>query len=364
MMKRNPPDLLLLAVTLAILTLGLIIVSSASVPEALRLTEGTNVFHFGLRQLLFALVGLGLMFFLMKFPYHNLKKISILLGVSSIFFLVMVLIVAKDVKGAHRWLNLGFTNFQPSEYAKLSMILILAHYLATLKREINNLVLGIGLPLVYVALISFLILLEPDLGTTVVIFFTFMIMLYVAGAKWRHLGGLVLGAGCAGVMLVLLEPYRAKRLVAFLDPWKDPQGDGWQIIQSLYALGSGGPFGMGLGMGRQKFNYLPEAHTDYIFSILGEELGLIGTLLVLGLFFCIAWRGFKIALTVKDNYGRILAAGITASLIGQALLNIAVVTSTIPVTGITLPFLSYGGSSLLICLVSVGILLNISRSAG
>jgi cell division protein FtsW len=363
-MKRNPPDLYLLAVTLIILTLGLIIVSSASAPEALRLTEGANVFHFGLRQLLWAVVGLGLMFLLMNFPYHYFKKFSLWLALSSIFLLVLVLFVAKDIKGAHRWIDLGFTNLQPSEYAKISMILVLAHYLATLKREVKNIVLGVGLPFVFVAIISLLILLEPDLGTTIVIFFTFMIMLYVAGARVWHLGGLTLSGFAMGVMLVLLEPYRAKRLVAFLDPWKDPQGDGWQIIQSLYALGSGGPFGMGLGMGRQKFNYLPEAHTDYIFSILGEELGLIGTILVLVLFFCIAWRGFKIALTVKDNYGRILAAGITVSLVAQALLNIAVVTSSIPVTGITLPFLSYGGSSLLICLVSVGILLNISRHTG
>jgi cell division protein FtsW len=214
------------------------------------------------------------------------------------------------------------------------------------------------------AMVSWLILLEPDLGTTLVIFLTMMIMLYASGAKLWHLGGVSLCGITAVVMLVLLEPYRAKRLVAFLDPWKDPQGDGWQIIQSLYALGSGGPFGMGLGMGRQKFNYLPEAHTDYIFSILGEELGLIGTITVLVLFFLIAWRGFKIAITVKDNYGRILATGLTVSLVVQALLNIAVVTSTIPVTGITLPFLSYGGSSLLICLVSVGILLNISKNTG
>jgi cell division protein FtsW len=362
-MKRNPPDLCLLVVTLIILTLGLIIVSSASAPEALRLTEGANVFHFGLRQLLFAIVGLGLMFLLMNFPYRHLKKFSLWLGFSSIFLLVLVLFVAKDVKGAHRWLNLGFTNFQPSEYAKLSVILILAHYLATIKREIKNLVLGVGVPFVFVSLVCFLILLEPDLGTTIVIFFTFMVMLFVAGVRGWHLSSLTMGAFAMGVMLVLLEPYRAKRLVAFLDPWKDPQGDGWQIIQSLYALGSGGPFGMGIGMGRQKFNYLPESHTDYIFSILGEELGLIGTVLVLVLFFCIAWRGFKIALTVKDNYGRILAAGVTVSLVAQALLNIAVVTSSIPVTGITLPFLSYGGSSLLICLVSVGILLNISKNA-
>jgi cell division protein FtsW len=362
-MRRNPPDLILLAVTLVILILGLIIVSSASAPEALRLTRGANVFHFGLRQLIFALIGTGLMLLMMKFPYHNLKKFTIWLGLSSIGFLILVLFVAKDVKGAARWLNLGFTNFQPSEYAKLSVIMILAHYLAAIKREVNNFVLGVGIPFIFVALISILILLEPDLGTTIVIFLTFMLMLFVAGAKYRHLTFLSLSGLVTGLLLIIFEPYRAKRLGAFLNPWKDPQGDGWQIIQSLYALGSGGPLGMGLGMGRQKFNYLPESHTDYIFSILGEELGLLGTITVLVLFFLIAWRSFKIAISARDAYGRILAAGIGASLVFQALLNIAVVTSSIPVTGITLPFLSYGGSSLLICLVSVGILLNISKDA-
>lgn len=363
-MKRNPPDVVLLAITLFILAIGLIIVSSASAPEALRLTAGANVFHFGLRQLIFALLGVALMFFMMKFPYYNLKKFSLWLGISSLFFLILVLFVAKDVKGASRWLDLGFTNFQPSEYAKLSVILILAHYFSAIKKEINNFVIGIGIPLFLVAVVCFLILLEPDLGTTIVIFLTFMIMLFVAGARMSHLTLISLVGLVIGTMLVILEPYRAQRLVAFIDPWKDPQGDGWQIIQSLYALGSGGPFGMGLGMGRQKFNYLPESHTDYIFSILGEELGLVGTITVLVLFFFIAWRGLKIAIFTKDTYGRTLAAGIAASLVFQAILNIAVVTSSIPVTGITLPFLSYGGSSLCICLISIGILLNISKNPG
>jgi cell division protein FtsW len=361
--RRNPPDLVLLMVTLVILVLGLIVVASASAPEALRLTEGKNVFHFGFRQLLWAVAGIGVMFFLMHFPYKNYQKFSLGLGILSIIFLVLVLFLAKDVKGASRWLNLGFVNFQPSEFAKLSVIMILAHYIAAIKREINDFALGICIPLIFVALICILILMEPDLGTTIVIFLTFMIMLYAAGARLSHLSWISLAGLAACVFLIMAEPYRAKRLVAFLNPWKDPQGDGWQIIQSLYALGSGGPFGMGLGLGRQKFNYLPESHTDYIFSILGEELGLVGTVTVLVLFFLIAWRGFKIALSVKDPYGKTLAAGITASLVFQSILNIGVVTSSIPVTGITLPFLSYGGSSLLICLVSIGILLNISKAA-
>lgn len=361
-MKRNPPDLFLLLVTLTLLALGLIIVFSASAPESLRLTKGANVFHYGLRQLLFAAVGVFLMLIAAKFPYNNWRRLSPWVLVSSIAFLVIVLFVSEDIKGSHRWINLGFFNFQPSEYAKLGTILILAHYITEIKKGIGNLMVGVIIPCIFVGFICLLILLEPDLGTAVVIFATFMIMIFAAGARMSHLSFLTFFGVAAVTVLVIIEPYRFKRLIAFLDPWKDPRGDGWQIIQSLYALGSGGPLGMGLGMSRQKFNYLPESHTDYIFSILGEELGLLGTITVILLFFMLAWRGYKIAISARDVYGKVLATGLTSYLIFQALLNIGVVTSSIPVTGITLPFLSYGGSSLMICLLSVGILLNISKN--
>lgn len=361
-MKRNPPDLFLFLVTLSLLVLGLIIISSASAPESLAITGGKSVFHYGLKQLSFAIIGVGLMFFFMKFPYQGLKKFTIPFAVISIVLLVLVLFVAKEVKGATRWINLGFFQLQPSEMGKLAVIMVIAHYCAEIKDGIKNFVVGIVFPLIFVVIICLLILREPDLGTTIVIFATALIMLFAAGARVFHLAipGLIgLGAGTA---LIITEPYRWERLIAFLDPWKDPKGDGWQIIQSLYALGSGGPLGLGLGMSRQKFNYLPEAHTDYIFSILGEELGLLGTITVILLFFFLAWRGYKVAIAADDSYGRMLAVGITSYLIFQAMLNISVVTSSIPVTGITLPFLSYGGSSLLISLISVGILLNISKN--
>lgn len=361
-MKRNPPDLFLLLVVLTLLAIGLIIVTSASAPESLRVTRGTSAFHYGLRQLLYACTGVGLMLFAMKFPYNNWKKFSLWLLISSIAFLVLVLFMAKEIKGSHRWIDFGFFNFQPSEYAKLGIILLLAHYISEIKKGITNFIVGVGLPFLFVAFICLLILLEPDLGTTIVIFGTAMVMIFAAGARISHLSLLGLFGTAMATVLVIIEPYRFKRLVAFWNPWQDPQGDGWQIIQSLYALGSGGPFGMGLGMSRQKFDYLPEAHTDYIFSILGEELGLLGTVTVIVLFFFLAWRGFKAAISAKDLYGKVLATGITAQLILQALLNIGVVTSSIPVTGITLPFLSSGGSSLMVSLLSVGILLNISKS--
>lgn len=360
-MKRNPPDLFLFVVTLSLLILGLIIVFSASAPISLTHTKDANVFHYWIRQLLFAAIGVMLMLLTMKFPYSNWKRFSLWIAVSSIVFLVLVLFVAKDIKGAHRWINLGFFNFQPSEYAKVGVVLVIAHYISEIKKGITHPIIGIILPLVFVLIVCGLILLELDLGTTIVIFTTFIIMIFAGGANLYHLFFLGLMGIVAVAVLVIKEPYRARRLIAFLDPWKDPQGNGWQIIQSLFALGSGGLFGMGLGMSRQKFSYLPEAHTDYIFSILGEELGLLGTVTVIILFFLFAWRGYKIAITAKDLYGKMLATGITTYIIFQALLNIGVVTSSIPVTGITLPFFSYGGSSLSITLFSVGILLNISK---
>jgi cell division protein FtsW len=361
-LKRNPPDLFLFLVTLILLVLGLIIVSSASAPKSLNFTQGSSVFYFGLRQLIYAAIGLGLLLFMMKFPYHNLKKFTIPVALSALGFLIIVLFVAKEVKGSTRWIDFGFFVFQPSEYAKVAIIMVLAHYLSEIKNGVANWGIGVFIPLVFVSIVSLLILLEPDLGTTIVIFGAFMVMLFAAGSKISHLAFLGTVGLSAGTVLVIIEPYRLQRLLSFLDPWKDPQGNGWQSIQSLYALGSGGPFGLGLGMGRQKFNYLPEAHTDYIFSILGEELGLLGTVAVITLFFLLFWRGLKIAISVKDSYGRMLAVGITASMILQTLLNIGVVTSSIPVTGITLPLLSYGGSSLLITLFCIGILLNISKS--
>ncbi len=361
-MKRNPPDLFLFVVVIALLVLGLIIVTSASAPESLADTEGSSAFHYGLRQLFFAVVGICFMLLMMKFPYQYLKKFTIPVAISAIILLIFVLITFEAKKGSHRWINLGFFQLQASEFAKLAVIMFVAHYLAEIKKGINNFIIGVAIPLACVSVVCALVLLEPDLGTTIVIFATFMMMLFAGGARITHISFLGLVGLTMGTVMAFSADYRLKRLIAFLDPWKDPQGDGWQIIQSLYALGSGGPFGLGLGMGRQKFHYLPEAHTDYIFSILGEEMGLLGTVTVITLFFFLAWRGYKIAISAPDSYGRLLATGITSYLVFQALLNIGVVTSSIPVTGITLPFLSYGGSSLLVSLFGIGILLNISKN--
>lgn len=361
-MKRNPPDIILLFSAIALLMLGLIAVFSAGAPESLRITKGESVFHFGIRQFIFLVVGfLFLMYPAIKICYTNWKKLSLFFLLSSLALLIAVLFIGSDIKGSHRWIDFGFINFQPSEYAKLAVIFILAHYLSEIKGWVRSLTFGIVLPMIVLMIVCFLIMLEPDLGTTIVIFGVSLIMIFVAGARMLHLSSLTLMGVGAVAALIWMEPYRFKRLVAFLDPWKDPKGDGWQIIQSLYALGSGGIFGLGIGMSRQKFNYLPEPHTDYIFAILGEEIGLIGTAAVIILFFIVAWRGFKIAMNARDFYGKLLATGITAYFSLQALVNIGVVTSSIPVTGITLPFLSYGGSSLFVSMFALGVLLNISK---
>lgn len=336
-------------------------VTSASYPRALSSSSGTDPFAFGKRQLIYALLALGLMMVMIKFDYHYFRRLTVLFAILTPILLALVLFFGEEINGARRWFDFGILNFQPSEFAKLALIFVLAHYFTEIGSEVRHFSTGVLIPLIYLGLICGLVMLEPDLGTTIMIFIIFFAMLFAAGVRLGHLFLLGLSAVSAAMVLIIQEPYRLERLFSFLDPTKDPKGSGWQILQSLMALGSGGIFGLGLGRSRQKFFYLPEPHTDYIFSIIGEELGLLGTLLILIIFFFLGWRGYKTALSTTDTYGSLLAVGITSWVVFQALMNIAVVTSTIPATGITLPLISYGGSSLGITLMSVGILMNISR---
>lgn len=363
-MKKQGPDLFLFLTTVFLLVIGVILVTSASAPRALNQTGGRDPFLYGKRQAVYALLGIILLLATMRVDYHRLRKFTGLFAFLAPLLLLLVLFVGEEIQGARRWIDLGYFNFQPSEFAKLSLIFVLAHYLSELGSEVKNFITGILLPLVYTGIIGLLVIREPDLGTTVVIFGVFFIMLFAAGARLVHLGVVGLFGAGVGVALIVKEPYRLRRFLSFIDPMMDPKGDGWQIIQGLMALGSGGLFGVGLGRSRQKFFYLPEPHSDYIYAIIGEELGLIGTGFLLLLFFLLAWRGYKAALAAPDHYGSLLAVGITSCLIVQTLINVAVVTSTIPATGITLPLISYGGSSLWITLISIGILLNISKEAG
>lgn len=361
MPKKQVPDFVVFIVTLLLLTIGIIMVFSASyVAAETRYGDG---FYFFKRQLVWALIGIAGMTAVMKIDYSCFKKWALPIFSISVFLLVLVLIpgVGINIKGSTRWLGIGTLSFQPSEVAKLGLILILAKVLANQQNRIKHFLRGFIPPLLVVGLVCALILAQPDLGTAVTIAGTSYIMFIAAGARKSHLFGLAFLGLFLVAGAVYLAPYRMARFTAFLDPWDDPLGKGFQTIQSLLAVGSGRLFGMGLGQGRQKFLYLPEQHTDFIFAVLSEELGFIGSVFVLFLFFVFMWRGLRIALKAPDIFGALLAVGITGMVVIQAIINIGVVTGSLPVTGITLPFISYGGSSLTLNLLSIGILLNISR---
>jgi cell division protein FtsW len=361
--KKTTPDFVLVIVILSLLSIGLIMVYSASAVWADYRFDDS--FYFAKRQLLFAVVGLVAMFFIMNVDYWTWRNWSKILLIICFILLIAVLIpgIGNVRNGSRSWIGVGAFSIQPSEFMKLAMIMFLAKYLTTNQKRITQFTKGFVPSLVLVFLAFGLIMLQPDLGTGTVMVGTCMIMIFVAGAKISHFIGLGL-VGVAGfVGLILAAPYRMDRITSYLDPWSDPLGTGFQIIQSLYAIGPGGLFGLGLGQSRQKFFYLPEPQTDFIYAILAEELGFIGGAFVLLLFALLLWRGIRVALNAPDLYGSFLAVGIISMIAVQVMINIGVVTGLIPVTGITLPFFSYGGSSLTLMLMAVGILLNISRYA-
>lgn len=360
--KKRPVDVFIFLTVMSLLAIGIIMVFSASAVGAFH--KGQDPYAVLRRQLIWAGLGILAMIAMMNFNYRRLRRLTWVLFPISVGLLILVLFVARDIKGSLRWIPLfGDVSIQPSEIAKFSCVLFLAFWLSELKEGVKSFLAGVFIPLVLIGLVCGLIMLEPDLGTTIVIFGSTMLILFVAGARKFHLTLVMLAGAAAGFVLAVSEPYRRQRLISFLNPYADRTGSGWQIIQSLYALGSGGLFGLGLGRGRQKFSYLPEPHTDFIFSSLGEELGFIGAILVLLLFFFLAWRGLRVAMESRDLFGSLLAAGITSMIVFQAILNIGVVTSSLPVTGVPLPLISSGGSSLIITLASVGVLLNISRGS-
>lgn len=358
--KAETVDAVLLTAVLSLLALGTLMVYSAS--SAAAQVHFNDSLYFLKRQLIWVLAGLGLMVAMMRLDYHWWRRSAKPLFYFTLLLLMLVLVpgLGKVVNGARRWLGIGGFYIQPSELAKYTMVLYMAVWMRAHSGVIATLRRGLLPVMLWLGLLFALILKEPDLGTALAISATVFMMLFMAGGKLLHLGSMV-GVGILGVAaLIWLEPYRMRRLTAFQDPWSDPLNTGYHVIQSLYALGSGGLFGVGFGMSREKFLYLPEPHTDFIFAVLGEETGLFGTLLVLGLFCVLAWRGIRAALRAPDMYGTLLAGGITMTIFLQAMMNIAVVTASMPVTGIPLPFLSFGGSALVMTLGAVGILLNIS----
>lgn len=322
-------------------------------------------FFFAKRQMLFAGVGIVAMFFIMNVNYWTWRTFAKMIIIICFVMLVLVLVpgVGNVRNGSRSWIGVGAFSIQPSEFMKLAMIVFLAKYLSERQKVITSFKKGLVPSLGLVFLAFGMIMLQPDLGTGTVMVGTSVVMIFVSGARIAHFAALGL-IGVAGfVGLVISAPYRMERITSFLDPWSDPLGSGFQMIQSLFAIGPGGLFGLGLGESRQKFFYLPEPQTDFIFAILAEELGFIGGSFVLLLFALLLWRGIRISLGAPDLFGSFLAVGIIAMIAIQVMINVGVVTGLMPVTGITLPFLSYGGSSLTLMLMAVGVLLNISRYA-
>jgi cell division protein FtsW len=318
------------------------------------------------RQLLYTILGLVAMSVAWRLHYERLRAITVPLLLLTFAALVVVLLphIGREAGGARRWLAFGGPlNFQPSELAKLTIIMYLANFLANRGARVREFGAGIIPPLIVLAAFALPVVKQPDLGSALILALVTFAMLFGGGAKLSHLLVVAAGAIPAVLLVILHAGYRTQRLFAFLDPWKDPRGTGFHIIQSLLALGSGGVFGLGLGQSREKFFYLPERHTDFIFSIIGEELGLIGAAFVIILFLLLAVWGYRIASRAPNRYAALLVSGLTAMLVGQAVLNIGVVSGSLPITGVPLPFISFGGSSLVLSYIAVGIILNVSQYA-
>lgn len=359
MKRRGQYDFTLLLIVLLLFGIGLVMVySSSSVIALERFGDG---YYFIKKQAIFGLMGILSMITCSVIPYQYLRKVCFLALVFSLVFLVLVLIprIGIEVRGSSRWIKILGFSFQPSEFAKLSVIIFVAHILAKKKDRIKMFNVGF-LPILIITLFfAFLILKEPDFGTASTLFTISLIMMFVAGVRMRYLAGVVLAGIPLTAMLVLCEGYRMRRVLSFLDPWKNPLGDGFHLIHSFMALGSGGWFGVGLGEGKQKLFYLPEPNTDFILSVIGEEMGLIGITVVMSLFLILIVKGIGTSLKAPDLFGSYLSLGITLLIGFQAFTHAAVVMGLIPTKGLTLPFISYGGSSLITNLISAGILLNI-----
>lgn len=350
-----------LAVTVVLALIGLVMVFSASAVVA------GNRFHdpiyFLKRQLAWLALGFLLLQVASRIDYTVWRRLALPILAVTAVLLIAVLIpsVGVMVKGARRWLRFGLISVQPAEIAKLTAVIYLAAYLANKGSRVREFASGFLPPLLIVGLMAGLVLLQPDLGTVVVIGVVTLALFFLGGARLTHLVGLVLAALPAGAALILGSSYRRQRLMTFLAPWKDPTDAGFQMTQSFLAFGSGGPFGVGLGEGKQKLFFLPEAHTDFVLALVGEELGLVGTGAIMLLFAVVVLKGFRIAGRAREPFGRHLALGITLMISLQVLVNAGVVTGLLPTKGLTLPLVSYGGSSLVVTLLGIGILLSISR---
>lgn len=356
---------MLLFLTFCLVCFGLAFVFSATMAY-----EPGKPWATAIKQAIFIVAGTAAMLFCMNVDYRKFKKWVVPAMGGVIILLLLVPIIGKESGGATSWIEIPGTGFtlQPTEFAKVAIIVYLAALMSRKEERIRDFQRGLIPPLLIVAFIAMLIMLQPDLGSTMILVMSAALMIIVGGAEWKHLA--VLGAVCSFLLVVIILVYfiategnthHMDRFTAFLDPWADPERSGFQLIQSLYALGHGGLTGAGFGQSVQKLHYLPEAHNDFIFPIIGEELGFFGTVLFLLLYLAFLWRGLIVALRCSDMFGMLAGVGIIGQIGIQAFINLGGVTGTIPLTGVTLPLISYGGSSMLATLISIGILLSISR---
>lgn len=357
-MRLGDADFILFATILMLVTVGVVMVYSASSYFAAFKYDDAEFFlkkQFGI-----SLIGLVAMLFTLNIDYHSYKKYTRLLIIITFISLCLVFAFAP-VNGAQRWIRLGPASFQPSEIAKYAVVLFTAMSIESKGERIKKFFQGVIPHLAFSGFFAGMVILEKNLSIATVIMLVTVAMLFIGGTKFSYI--VEMGLGLVGLVAaaIIFEPYRMRRITGFLDPWSDSQATGYQLVQSLLALGSGGLTGVGIGQSRQKCFYIPEPHNDFIFSVIGEELGFIGCMFIVILFVIFLWRGIRAAAKAKDVYGSLLATGITAVVIVQSLINIAVVTGSMPVTGVPLPFISYGGSSLVINMMFMGILLNITR---
>lgn len=369
---NNSVDFTLVITVLLLLSLGLVMVLSASSPKSFQ--EYGKSYKYFVRQLGFAILGLVGMYFVSKIDYRIYQRFYKQAWWLSVALLVAVLVFGSENKGAKRWIDLGFTTFQPSEIVKFLMIVFYAGILVKNRDELGKFWKGLVKHVLLLVPIIFLLILEPHISTSMVIIITCCVMILVAGCEfWQFFVSGVVAVGGIGSLATVLYfisdtfkekfQYAITRVITFMDPWQDATDTGWQVIQSLYAIGSGGLFGTGLGDSKQKYLYLPEPHNDFIFSVLAEEFGFVGCMIVFTLFAIFIWRGILIAMKAPDMFGSLVAVGITTLVGIQVIINVAVVTSSMPATGMQLPFFSYGGTALFILLCEVGVLLSISRAS-
>ena len=355
----NKSNIILWISIIAVSLFGLLMIYSSSYIWADY--KYSDAFKYLKNQGLFLIVGLFLMYYISKINFENYYKYSQKIFIICFILLILVLFLGSERNGSKSWFGIGSFGIQPSEFMKLSMIIFTSKYLYDNYKKIKNIKKGV-LPILILTIIIFgLIMLQPDFGTGIILVMSVIALLFISGVSIKFFIKIGILGICGIISLIIAAPYRLKRIISFLNPWEDPLGSGFQIIQSLYAIGPGGLLGYGLGGSKQKHFYLPEPQTDFIFSIISEEFGFLGVLIVTGLFITIIYTSFKIAINCQNLFGKYLAFGISFELAFQALLNLMVVVGLLPVTGVTLPFLSYGGSSLLITLLSMGIILNISR---